>query len=162
MGKFKFAIIFLLCNGFILFFASPAKAQEETEIDRIIKDVLVDSQKGAISDYTYLMKFSYNQHRKFGRKFTRLYEATLPSRFSTGRNYPHPLVLLEDSEKEVPARMITNARKELAQKLENDENDADKQTTPNNPNENGGYWTVQFMANGKQIKVDIVKLLGNA
>jgi len=161
MYKHKFAIISLLFVSSVLFLASDAKSQE-SEIDRIIKEVSVDSQKGAISNYTYLMKFSYERHRKFaGRKFTRLYEAILPSRFSTNRIYRHQLVLLEDSEKSILKADIINARKELAKELEKDENEANKQAVQDKPNDDGGYWSVAFLIDGRGVKVDLLQLLKN-
>lgn len=160
MYKHKFAIISLLFVSSVLFLASDARSQE-SEIDRMIKEVSIDSQKGAISNYTYFMKFSYERHKKFaGRKFTRLYEAILPSKFSTNRIYRHQLVLLQDSEKNIPEVDIMNARKELAKELEKAENEADKQSVEK-PNDDGGYWAVAFSTDGRRVKVDVLQLLKN-
>lgn len=161
MDKHKFAIISLLFVSSILFLASDAKSQE-SEIDQIIKEVSVDTQKGAILNYTYLMKFSYDQHKKFARrKFTRLYEAILPSKLTTNRIYRHKLLLLEDSEKEILKVDIMNARKDLAKELEKDENEADNQAVQDKPNDEGGYWSIVFSSNRQGLKVDVLQLLKN-
>lgn len=157
----KIVINSLLFVSSVLFLTSAAEAQE-SEIDRIIKEVSVNTQKGAISNYTYFMKFSYERHKKFaGRKFTRLYEAILPAKFSTNRVYQHQLVLLQDSEKEISEVDILNARKELAKELEKAENEADKQAVQEKPNDDGGYWAVAFSTDGRSVKVDVLQLLKN-
>lgn len=157
MYKLRFAIIFVLCNVFL--FASHAKAQEN-EIDKIIKEVSTDSQRGAISSYTYLMKFSYDQHRKFaGRKIKRLYEAILPSRLLTSRTFRHPLVLLEDSERTISGVEIMNSRKALVKDIEKFEEEADKQTVDDNLTEDGGYWTGEFTTDGQGYRIDVLKML---
>lgn len=161
MYKQKFVIISLLFVSSVLFLTSAARAQE-SEIDRIIKEVSVDTQKGAISNYTYLMKFSYERHKKFaGRKFTRLYEAVLPSKFSTNRIYRHQFVLLQDSERTIPEVDIISARKELAKELEKAENEADKEAVQDKPINDGGYWAIAFSTDGRKVKVDVLQLLKN-
>jgi len=161
MYKHKFVIIFVLFVSSVLFLTSAASAQE-SELDRIIKEVSIDTQKGAISNYTYLMKFSYERHKKFaGRKFTRLYEAILPAKFSTNRIYRHQLVLLQDSERAIPEIDIMNARKELAKELEKAENEADKQAVQDKTNDDGGYWAIAFSTDGRRVKVDVLQLLKN-
>lgn len=163
MDKSKSAIIFFLCASFVLLFTINAKSQD-TEIDTLIKQVSVDSQKGAISSFTYLMKFSYERHKKFGgRKLTRLYEAILPSRFSLNRIYRHPFILLEDSEKIVTPVDIIEARKQIAKQLEKTENEEEKMpTNAENSKEDGGYWTMSFSANKQRIKIDVLELLKNS
>jgi hypothetical protein len=162
MDKQKFVIISFLFVSLILFSAFDARAQE-TEIDKIIKEVSVDSQKGAISNFTYLMKFSYERHRKFaGKKFTRLYEAILPSRFAINRAYSHRMLLIQDSEKILTQESIMIARKELAKELEKTENEADNPASQATPFEDGGYWTASFVNEGKKIKIDIMALLQNS
>ena len=72
MYRPKFAVISFLFASLALSFAPFAKAQD-ADIDKLIKEVTTDTQKGAIANYTYLMKFSYERHKKMaGRKFTRL------------------------------------------------------------------------------------------
>jgi hypothetical protein len=162
MDKQKFVIISFLFVSLVLFSFSDSKAQE-AEIDKIIKEVSVDTQKGAISNYTYLMKFSYERHKKLaGRKFTRLYEAILPAKFATNKVYPHQILLIQDSEKRLTEEEIMIARQNLAKELEKAESEADKQPAQAPTFEDGGYWTTSFLNEGKKLKVDIMKLLQNS
>jgi hypothetical protein len=162
MDKQKFVIISLLFVSLVLFSVSDSKAQE-AEIDKIIKEVSVDTQKGAISNYTYFMKFSYERHKKLaGRKFTRLYEAILPAKFATDKVYPHQILLIQDSEKRLTEEEIMLARQNLAKELEQAESEADKQPAQAPTFEDGGYWTTSFLNEGKKLKVDIMKLLQNS
>jgi len=159
MSKHKFAIISFLFAGVLLLFTSGVRAQE-TEIEQLIKDVSVDNQKGAISSYTYLLKFAFERHKGLaGRKFTRLYEAILPSRFVTNRVYSHQMLLLEDSERRLTAADIMNARKALAKELEKAESDAEKQAEPAQKYEDAGYWTAAFSSNARSVRVDVLKML---
>lgn len=165
MYKQKFAIISLIFVSLVLFSAIDARAQEDdvAEINKIIEEVSVDTQKGAISNYTYLMKFSYERHKKLaGRKFTRLYEAILPSKISTNKVYSHQILLIQDSEKKLTDEEIMIARRNLARDLERDENEADNPANQAQTFEDGGYWTTSFLNEGKKIKVDIMKLLQNS
>lgn len=166
MYKQNFAVISFLFVSLTLFFVSGAKAQD-AEIEKIIRDVSVDTQKGAIANYTYLMKFSYERHRKLaGRKFTRLYEAILPSRITTNRKYTHRILLIKDSERNITDEQIMLARKDLARELEKVEKEAENEAENGAPQsrqpEDGGYWSTSFSSNGTQIKVDILKLLENS
>ena len=88
MSKKQSVIILLLLTTFVLFSVSNVNAQQD-EIETLIKDVSADTQKGAIFGYTYQMKFSYNRRGKFGtgRKFSRIYEAIIPNRFSLKKTY---------------------------------------------------------------------------
>lgn len=164
MYKQKFAIISILFVSLVLFSASVATAQaDESEIERLIKEVSVDSQRGAISNYTYLMRFSFERHKKVaGRKFTRLYEAILPAKFATNRVYTHQILLLEDSEKRLTPDDIMIARQNLAKELEKAEKEAENQPAEVPAFEDGGYWTTSFFNEGKRIKVDLMKLLQSA
>ena len=76
----KFLILFVFCPAVL---PVGVRAQHD-EIGARIKDVSVDTQKGAIFGYTYQMKFSYHRNGKMGlgRKFTRLYEAIIPNRLT--------------------------------------------------------------------------------
>jgi hypothetical protein len=162
MDKQKFVIISFLFVSLVLFAFSDSKAQE-SEIDKLIKDVSIDPQKGAISNYTYLMKFSYERHKKLaGRKFTRLYEAILPSRFATNKVLQHQILLIQDSEKRLTEEEIMIARQNLAKELERAESEADKLPAQAQTYEDGGYWTTSFLNEGKKLKVDILKLLQNS
>ena len=162
MYKYKLVIVFSLFVSLILFSVSNAKAQD-AEIDRIIKEVSVDTQKGAISNFTYMMKFSYERHRKLaGRKFTRLYEAILPSKIATDKFYPHQLLLVQNSEQKLTNEEIMIARQNLAKELEKAEREAENQTPQARTFEDGGYWTTSFTNEGRKIKVDILKLLENS
>lgn len=159
MYQHKLAIVSLLFVSLILFSAASVKSQD-AEIERLIKEVSADTQKGAISNYTYFMKFSYERHRKLaGRKFTRLYEAILPSRFSTNKVVPHQLLLIQNSEQKITEEEIMIARQQLAKDLERMENEADNPANQTQTYEDGGYWTTSFTNEGRKIKVDILKLL---
>lgn len=161
MYKQKFAVISFLFVSLALGFAPFAKAQD-ADIDKLIKEVSTDTQKGAIANYTYLMKFSYERHKKMaGRKFTRLYEAILPSKFATNRIYTHQILLIQDSEKRLTDEEIMIARQNLARDLEKAESDADKQANTPPEYEDGGYWSTSFSNEGKRLKVDILKMLQN-
>jgi hypothetical protein len=162
MYKHKFVIISFLFVSLILFSALDAGAQEEqdAEIAKLIREVSVDTQKGAISNYTYLMKFSFERHKKLaGRKFTRLYEAILPSKFATNKVYAHQILLIQDSEQKLTPEDIMIARQNLAKELERAEKEADNSANQTQTFEDGGYWTTSFKSDGKKIKVDIMKLL---
>ncbi len=115
--------------------------------------------------YTYFMKFSYSHHKKFGfgRKFTRLYEAILPLRFSLKRTYRHPFVLIQDSEKLITAQHIADMRKDLVKELERAESEDEGGQNDKKPeSKDGGYWTISFSANQQKVKIDIIKLLENS
>ena len=161
MDKQKFAVISFLFVSLTVIFAPFAKAQD-AEIEKLVKEVTTDTQKGAIANYTYLMKFSYERHKKMaGRKFTRLYEAILPAKFATDKVYPHGILLIQDSEKRLTDEEIMIARQNLAKDLERAEKEADKQTAQPPEFEDGGYWTTSFTNEGKKLKVDILKMLQN-
>ena len=178
MSEHKFLSVFLLY--FILVFVSavnaPAQGQvqeNETaatteaarqEIDALIADALVDTQKGAIFGYTYFMKFSFDHKRSFGsgRRFTRLYEAIIPSRFTLRKVYSHPFVLIRDSEKEITGEDIAKQRRQLADELERAETEAESDPNPSTEQKDGGYWTMRFSSNGKGVNVNILKLLENS
>jgi hypothetical protein len=159
MSKQKFTVVSFLLVASMLFLAPVAKPQE-SEIEKIIREVSVDTQKGAISNYTYLLKVSYDRHRLAGRKFTRLYEAILPSRIAPHRIYQHQILLIQDSERLISELEIIEARKEMAKALQKAENEADApQKTAAPTSEDGGYWSTAFSTDGKRVKVDILKLL---
>ena len=161
MDKQKFAVISFLFVSLALIFAPFAKAQE-ADIEKLIKEVTTDTQKGAIANYTYLMKFSYERHKKMaGKKFTRLYEAILPAKFATNKVYSHGFLLIQDSEKKLTDEEIMIARQNLAKDLERAESEADKQAAQTSEYEDGGYWTASFTNEGKKLKVDILKTLQN-
>jgi hypothetical protein len=163
MYKHGLAVISFLFVSLVLFSAVGGRAQEAPEIDRIIREVSIDNQKGAILNYTYFMKFSYERHRKLaGRKFTRLYEAILPSKIPTNKIYTHQILLLEDSEKRLTREDVRIARENLARELEKDEREAERQPMEKPNFEDGGYWTTSFQSGGQQIKVDIIKLMQNS
>ncbi|SRR5215204_2383736 len=125
MYKKEFAVISFLFASLVLFSVAGAKAQD-TEIDKLIKDVSVDTRKGAISNYTYFMKFSYERHKmNAARKFTRRYEAILPAKFATNKVYAHQILLIHDSEKKLTDEEIMIARQNLAKELEKAESEAD-------------------------------------
>ena len=161
MYKQKSAIILFV--SLVLFSASSAATAQQdadSEIERLIREVSVDTQRGAISNYTYLMRFSYERHRKMaGKKFTRLYEAILPGKFATNKVYTHQFLLLQDSERRLTEDDIMIARQYLARELEKAEREAENQPAAAQTYEDGGYWTASFQNEGKTIKVDIMKLL---
>jgi hypothetical protein len=154
--------LLLLCAGFILISAVAVKAQD-SELEKLVKEVSVDSQKGAIFSYSYLMKFSYDRHRMGGRKFSRLYEAIIPSRFSLNRSYSHPFILLQDSEKTITEDAVKNAREAIARDIIKAENEEEKPLTEKDKPkaEDGGYWTMAFTADSQNVMVDILKLVKN-
>lgn len=160
MNKSKFFVVLLLCVSFIFVSASHSAAQEQNEIEKWIDDACVDTQKGAIFNYTYLVKVSYDRNKKwgFGRKFTRVYEAIVPAHFTLTKPYTHPLVLIEDSENRITQDAIMNARKDLVAELERAESVVDK---PGEKIENvdGGYWTTQLRSNELRAKVDIFQIV---
>ena len=160
----KAKTILILCIVFVLFSAAEIKSQQTNpEIEEIIKTVSVDSQKGAIFDYTYLMKVSYNRHKFGGRKFTRLYEAILPTRYSLDRDFTHPLILIQDTEKFISPDEIMNTRKNIAKQLEMLESEEEKKAAENKEiKDSGGYWTMGFSANEQKIRIDVMQLLKNS
>lgn len=150
------------CLVIILFSAFTVKAQDD-EITKIINDVSVDTQRGAILNYTYQMRFSYNRHKFGGRKFWRIYEAILPSRHSLKKFFGHPLILIEDSENRITDEQINISRLEIAKLLEKTENENDDKISENEkPAEDGGYWTVGFSNDTKRVKVNVWQLLKNS
>ncbi len=158
--KFR-SLLFVVCIAFILF-ASVAVKPQDSEIEKIISEVSVDTQKGAIFNYTYLMRFSFHRHKFGGRKFTRLYEAILPSRYSVERFFGHPLILVEDSENALTDEQIRNTRQFVAEQLQKiEEAKDDKAANNERPAEDGGYWTVGFSSNGQRLKIDVLQLLKN-
>jgi hypothetical protein len=157
---------FALCIAFILFagvVSVKSQVSEMEQISKIIQEVSVDSQRGAIFSYSYMMKVSYENHKLGGRRFTRLYEAVIPARFSLNRIYAHPLILLRDSEKPISDDAIRNTRKMIAEEIIKAESEAEKtpvdeEKTP----KDGGYWTMGFSANQRRIEVNIITLLKGA
>jgi hypothetical protein len=137
---------------------------QEKDPEAIVREASVDTQRGAIFNYTYHMRFSFERHKKMaGRKFSRLYEAILPSRFALNRNYSHPFVLLQDSERNVTAEEIMNMRKDLAKELERAEKEEETNTKiAETPKDDGGYWTIGFTNEGKRIKIDVLQILKNS
>lgn len=159
----KSEYIFALSIIFVLFSGVVQVKSQESEIEKLVKEVANDSQKGAIFNYSYLMKVSFERHKFGGRKFTRLYEAILPSRFSLNRMYSHLFVLLKDSEKMISDEQIMLARKNIAKELEKAESEEEKKPTETEKlPEDGGYWTMGVSANSQRIEVDVVKLLKKA
>ncbi|CAN5208675.1 hypothetical protein BH20ACI1_BH20ACI1_11040 [soil metagenome] len=160
MNKSKFLIALLFCLSIICVCAIHSQAQEQTEIEKWMDDICIDTQKGAIFDYTYLLKLSYDKYKKggFGRKFTRVYEAILPSRFTLTKTYTHPLVLIEDSENPVTPGAIDLARQDLVKEMERAEKVVDK-PDEEKKNLDGGYWTMQLKANKEKAKIDIFKMV---
>lgn len=155
------ALLFLISTiGFCVY---PNAAQDK-EIETLVREVSADTQRGAIFGYTYFMKFSYNRRKKigYGRRFTRLYEAVIPTRFSLRRVYRHPFVLIRDSEKNVTEEEILEMRRRLVEELERAESEAEKDSHYAAENADGGYWTINFSADGKALKIDVLKLLENA
>lgn len=109
------------------------------------------------------MKFSYRKQKFGGRKFTRLYEAILPSSFSLTRLFGHPLILLEDSERMITDEQIRMARQDVAVLLEKAENEKEvKLTSTEKPLADSGYWTVGMNNGSHRIKVYVLQLLKNA
>ncbi|CAN5314528.1 hypothetical protein BH10ACI1_BH10ACI1_02290 [soil metagenome] len=157
----KSIIAVILCLVFCLFSETEVKAQQ-TEIEKLISEVSVDTQKGAIFNYTYLMKFIYQKHKFGGRKISRIYEAILPSRYSLSRFFGHPLVLLQDSETMITDDQIRSDRLEIAERLEKMESEKEETSTiPGKPPEDGGYWTVGFSNNNQRVEINVLKLLKN-
>jgi len=155
-------IAFAFSLAVILLSAFTAKAQDD-DIAKIISDVSVDTQRGAIFNYTYQMRFSYNRHKFGGRKFWRIYEAILPSRHSLKKFFGHPLILIEDSENRITDEQINISRLEVAKLLEKAENEKDdKISESEKPAEDGGYWTVGFSNDKKRVKVNVLQLLKNS
>ncbi|CAN5834190.1 hypothetical protein BH20ACI4_BH20ACI4_20210 [soil metagenome] len=170
-------IKFFCFVGFVLFsiFVFTANAQtsiepasienqteinNQSEIEEWIRAAGTDTQNGAIFNYSYFLKVAYKKNRKlgFGRKFTRLYEAIIPSRFNLKKLYTHPLVLIEDSERQVLPDEIRNAREDLILNLERAENTADD-AAEKQQQQDGGYWTIHLKANELRAKVDVFKML---
>lgn len=144
---------------------SVSKAQtQQDEIESLIKDVSADTQKGAIFGYTYEMKFSYNRRGKLGggRKFTRIYEAIIPTRFSLRKIYQHPYLLIQDSEKVITSYDVEYMRKRLVEEIERAEKEAEANPDDVPDRKDGGYWTMAFRAGDKGVRIDIVSLLENA
>jgi hypothetical protein len=161
----KIKSVFALFVAFVLFLSIQITAQdtERAEISKIIEAVSEDSQKGAIFSYSYLMKVSYEKHKFGGRKFTRLYEAIIPSRFSLNRIYAHPFILLKDSEKTVSEDAIRNMRKIIAKEIERAESEEEKKLKDDEkPPQDGGYWTMGFSASSQRVEVNVISLLKNS
>lgn len=162
MSKKQSVIILLLLTATVLFSVSKIKAQED-EIGTLIKDVSADSQKGAIFGYTYQMKFSYHRKGGLGKKFSRLYEAIIPNRFSLKKTYQHPFILIEDSEKQITNETVRFMRNKLIEEIERAEKEAETNINEKIPDrKDGGYWTIGFRAGDKGIRIDVMKLISNA
>lgn len=157
-----FGLRILVSIFFCLSLISVSSAQnlsQETGIKKLIEDVSVDTQKGAIFNYTYQLEVSYAKKNKlgFGRKFTKTYKAVIPSRFDLNSVYTHPLVLVKDSEKLITREDIDNDIKDLVEKIDRAERAADN-STEEEAESNGGYWTMRLKANKEYIKIDILKI----
>lgn len=160
MFSFRFLSSFLVYSITLCVLAVSSLAQQGN-IEKLIEDASVDSQKGAIFNYTYTMELSYDKKKTLGvgRKFTKTYKAIIPSRFPLSKNYTHPLVLIKDSEKLVTQDHINDSIKRLITEVERAENAAgdplaeSKETT-------GGYWTMRLKTNRQGVKIDVLRLLG--
>lgn len=163
MSKKQSVIVILLLTTFVLFSVSNVNAQQD-EIESLIKDVSADTQKGAIFGYTYQMKFSYNRRGKLGtgRKFSRMYEAIIPNRFSLKQTYTHPLLLTYDSEKVITNYDVEFMRNRLVEEIERAEREAETNPNAQSDRKDGGYWTIGFRAGDKGVKIDIIQLLENS
>lgn len=158
-----FQRILVFCFCIIAVFTIRSNAQE-IDSENLIREISTDTQKGAVFNYSYMMKvyFQRNKNGKIDKKFTRLYDAILPSRFSLNNTYTHPFILFQDTEKEISAMEIAQMRKELAKKLEKAENEAENQEAKENSNNDGGYWTMRFSYDTLSIKIDVLNLLNNS
>lgn len=163
MFKKQPLIILLLLTTIVLFSVSKTEAQED-EIGTLIRDVSADTQKGAIFGYTYQMKFSYNRRGKLGsgRKFTRVYEAIIPNRFSLKKVYSHPMLLTYDSEKVITTYDVEFMRSRLIEEIERAEKEAEPDLKQQPDRKDGGYWTIAFRAGDRGVKIDVIELLENA
>ena len=156
-----------ICIAVILLLSLQAAAQDNgnSEIDEMIKAVCTDSQKGAISDYSYQLRISYLRKKSgFDTKFKRLYQAILPSSNTLTRYKRHPFILLEDSRKHITPQDVRNMRQQLSDQLIRMETVAAEKPVEetSQKNEDGGYWTINFAADGQNIKINILKLLENS
>lgn len=153
-------LFFILC---VLFSVSKIKAQPD-EIETLVREVSADTQKGAVFGYTYQMRFSYNRRGKFGagRRFSRLYEAIIPNRFSLKKTYGHPLLLIQDSEKVITQYDVEFMRNKLVEEIERAEQEAAVEKLESVNRKDGGYWTISFRAGDKGVMIDIVKILETA
>lgn len=163
MSKKQSVIILLLFISFLSFSVSKTKAQQD-EIETLIKEVSADTQKGAIFGYTYQMKFSYNRRGRLGtgRRFSRLYEAIIPTRFSMKQTYTHPLLLTYDSERVITNYDVEFMRNRLVEEIERAEREAEANPNEQPGRKDGGYWTIGFRAGDKGVKIDIIQLLENS
>ncbi len=163
MFRKQSAFILLLFTVCVLFSVSNAEAQQD-EIETLIKEVSADTQKGAIFGYTYQMKFSYNRRGRLGlgRKFSRLYEAIIPNRFSLKKTYGHPLLLIQDSEKVITQYDVEYMRNKLVEEIERAEQEAAGEKLESVSRKDGGYWTISFRAGDKGVMIDIIKILETA
>lgn len=153
---------FAVCCLIGLLAVCPLVAQTP-ELGKLIDEVSVDSQKGAIFNYSYQMTVYYNRHKFGGRRFTKVYEVVLPSRFSLNHNYTHPLILVKDSEREVTDEEVRRTREGIAKEIEKAEKFEEASAQSLQPRrEDGGYWAIGFSANARRIRIDVLELLKNS
>jgi hypothetical protein len=153
--------------GSILFFLTVSLSLSGTEsaiaqvpeIEAIVNEVSLDSQKGALFNYSYQMSVRYKRNKFGGRRFSKVYEAILPSRFSLNRVYAHPLILIKDSEQDISEEYIRHSREEIAKEIEKAEKLAEIENDRPEGAKDGGYWTLRFSSDGRRIEVDILELL---
>ncbi|MFN6964116.1 MAG: hypothetical protein ACK4S4_10170 [Pyrinomonadaceae bacterium] len=138
--------------------ALPAVGQS-ADLAKLLADASVDTQRGAVLEYSYQLRVYYKRHKFGGRKFTRIYEAILPSRLARERNIAHPLILISDSEYELSTAYIQREREEAAARLLRLETEGESGKVSEGPADDGGYWSIAFGANEQKVRFDILSLL---
>ncbi len=140
-----------------------AVAQEPIDIDSLIKDVSIDTQKEAFAGYKYKMEFIRRRSSFIGTStMTRRYEVILPSRIPANRIYQHPLLLTYDSSRNLIASDVSEEKRRIIRKLESIENSTPEELAEASKENAGGYVTLRADSNtvGKQsLKIDLIELL---
>ncbi len=108
-----------LCGAFVavLFALSiplRAAAQDQIDIEKLLTEVSIDTQREAFAGYTYKMEFVRRRSSFIGTStMTRRYEVILPSRIPKGRIYQHPLLLTYDSSRNLMASDVSEEKRRI-------------------------------------------------
>ncbi len=140
-------------------------AQETVDIDSLIKEISINSQKDAFSNYSYKMEFVRHNKALIGKnKLVKRFDVVLPSRMPKDRVYQHRLLLVYDNSKRLTQSDILESRKKIIKDLERVESEPEEETpTQNDPEAGtGGYLTLLANAsssNRQSLLINLLKLI---
>lgn len=159
------------CLGFVLILIWATQlivAQDNVDINSLIKDISIDTQQDAFSNYIYKLEFVRQKKVFFGKdKVVRRFDVVLPSTMPKGRTYRHRLLLVYDSSRKLTQTEIVHNRKQILKDLEKLDSgtDIEESEKEKNKQNTGGYLTLRAGTDSSQrqfLKIDLLDLINNA